>query len=91
MHGMICIQGYSSETEKMFSVPANGDNKFLSYGIAENSLLLVDQNQPFEAGRLNIFRTSKIINGQKQLKISLELLEDAQYVGRVVLTINHYD
>lgn len=85
----IGIQGYA--TENLFCVPANLDNNFLSYGIAESFLLVGDQKQPFEAGRLNVFQTEKIVDGRKQLKLSLSWLEAAPYIGRVIMAVNRCD
>ncbi|MCI8810641.1 MAG: hypothetical protein HFF84_11115 [Oscillibacter sp.] len=77
--------------EGLFSSFANGDNHFLLYGIAEHSLLLVNRKLPFEPEKLSVFQTDKIIDGERQMKLSLNRLEDFPYIGRVVMTINRYD
>lgn len=85
--GVLGFQGYNSE--KLFCVFANGDNNFTEYGIVENTLLIVDPDQPFEDGQINVFRTDKKVKGSKQLKLSLADL-DYPYVGRVILSASHY-
>lgn len=87
--GVLGFQGYGCEG--LFSVLANGDNNFLLYGIAENSLLVVDQNLSYEKDRLNVFQTDNVVNGGKQLKLSLERLEGYPYVGRIIMSINQYE
>lgn len=69
---------------------ANGDNNFLYYGIAENSLLVIDHSLPFEEGKLNVFETDKVIDGEHQLKLSLTRLGDFPCVGQIVMSVNQY-
>lgn len=88
-NGILGFAGYLAEG--MFSVHANGDNNFLLYGIAENSLLVVDQKQPFETNKLNVFLTDVLVDGQKQMKLSLSMLEKFPYVGRVVMSVSQYE
>ena len=64
-NGILGFQGYSKDN--IFCVLANGDNNFLFYGIAENSLLIVDEKQPFAQGKLNVFQTTKRGDGKDQL------------------------
>lgn len=88
-HGVLWFKGYTHEG--LFAVSANGDNSFLLYGIVEHTLLIVDQKQPFETEKLNVFQTNTIIQGQKQLKLSLTHLEEFPYVGRVIMAVSRYD
>ena len=88
-HRHLGFEGYPQEG--LFAVPANGDNNFLLYGIVEHSLLIVDQKQPFEMEKLNMFQTDTIIQGKKQLKLSLTRLKGFPYVGRVIMAISRYD
>ena len=87
--GILGFQGYTGEFK--FCIFANGDNNFLSYGITENSLLIVDQELPYEPGKISIFETDKLINGQKQLKLSLTKLGNFPYIGRVIMSVSQYD
>lgn len=87
--GVLGFQGYGRDG--LFTVLANGDNNFLLYGIAENLLLVVNQNLPYETDKLNVFQTNQVINGKKQLKLSLERLEGCPYIGRVILSVNQYE
>ncbi len=70
---------------------ANGDNNFLSYGIAENSLLIVDPEQPFEDGKLSALRKINPVAGEPLFKLSVSLIGGYEYAGRVFLTINQYE
>lgn len=88
-HGVLGFEGYPQEG--LFAVPANGDNNFLLYGIVEHSLLIVDQKQPFEMEKLNMFQTDTIIQGKKRLKLSLTRLKGFPYVGRVIMAVSRYD
>ena len=81
--GVLGFQGYGRDG--LFTVLANGDNNFLLYGIAENSLLVVNQNLPYETDKLNVFQTNQVI------KLSLERLEGCPYIGRVILSVNQYE
>ena len=86
------ILGFYRDTDadSLFCVIANGDNNYLKFGIVENSLLVIDKNQPFEKDKLNVFQTNKIVNGEKQLKISFSQLDSFPYVGQIVMTANQY-
>lgn len=88
-NGVLGFTGYTGE-EKMFCVLANGDNNFLHYGIAENSLLIVDQGQPFEEDKLNVFMTDNLVNGQNQMKLSLTRLGEFLFIGRVIMSVSQY-
>ena len=94
-HPLVCIsgtlgfQGYGHES--LFAVLANGDNNFLLYGIAENSLLVVDQNYPYKENKLNVFQTGTFADGEKKLKLSLEWLENCPYMGRVIMSVNQFE
>ena len=80
----------NADVDGLFCVIANGDNNYLKFGIVENSLLVVDKNQAFEQDKLNVFQTNKIVNGEKQLKISFSQLDGFPYVGQIVMTVNQY-
>ena len=88
LHGVLGFQGYP-ETD-LFCVPANGNNNFLSYGIVENSLLIVSRKEPFAPTALNVFQISQASHGKAQLKLSPVWLADASYVGCVILSANLY-
>lgn len=87
-NGVLGFEGYTGDFK--FCVFANGDNNFLSYGIAENSMLIVDTSLPYEPYKLNVFQTDKLIKGQRQLKLSLTRLGDFPYVGRVIMSVSQY-
>lgn len=87
-HGVLGFQSFPGTD--LFCVPANGDNNFLSYGIVENTLLIVDRKKLFWETALNIFQTAQMSHGAAQLKLSSVWLADASYVGRVILSANLY-
>lgn len=87
-HGVLGFQGYPGTD--LFCVPANGGNNFLSYGIVENTLLIVDRKKPFLKTALNVFQIDQMSYGTAQLKLSSVWLADASYVGRVILSANLY-
>ena len=87
--GILGFQGYSADG--VFCLKANGDNNFLLYGIAENSLLVVDSKQPFVPDRLNAFRTGKVRADADHYKLSLEQPGDLSYAGRVILSVMQYE
>lgn len=89
VNGVLGFQGYGCDS--LFAVLANGDNNFLLYGIAENSLLVVDQSFPYEENKINVFQTGIRANGDKQLKLSLRWLEKSPYVGRVIMSVNQFE
>jgi hypothetical protein len=41
--------------------------------------------------KLNMFQTDTIIQGKKQLKLSLTRLKGFPYVGRVIMAVSRYD
>ena len=88
LHGVLGFQGYP-ETD-LFCVPVNGDNNFLSYGIVENSLLIVNRKGPFAPTALNVFQKGQTSHGEAQLKLSPVWLTDASYMGRIILSANLY-
>ena len=51
-HGVLGFQGYPGTD--LFCVLVNGDNNFLSYGIVENSLLIVNRKEPLAPTALNV-------------------------------------
>lgn len=87
-HGLLGFRGYLRDG--LFCVIANGDNNFLLQGIAEGSLLVVDRKKAYQKNKLNVFRTDVVVDGQKQLKLSLTRIRGAPYVGRVVMSVNQY-
>lgn len=94
-HPLICnedILGFGGfqNTDRMFCVIANGDNNFLEYGIAENSLLVVDPTKPYEQNKLNIFLTQRIGSKQDYIKLSLMQPEDSVFIGRVIMSISQF-
>lgn len=88
-NGILGFTGYSADG--LFCVPANRDDNFLLYGIAENSLLIVDRKQPFTENKLNVFWTDALVHGKRKLKLSLTWLASCLYIGRVIMSANHYD
>lgn len=86
---LLGFEGYRN-LKDMFCVHANGDNNFLLYGIAENSLLIVDPKKPFRKNGLNVFETDTIINGEKQLKLSLTRLDGCPFMGRVIMSVSQF-
>lgn len=88
-NGVLGFAGYTGE-ESIFCALANGDNNFLNYGIAENSLLVIDQKMPFEINKLNVFMTEKLVNGQNQMKLSLTRLDGCPFIGRVIMSVSQY-
>ena len=87
-HGILGFEGYTGDDK--FCVFANADNNFLAYGITENSLLVVDTKLPFAPEKLNDFQTDKLVEGQKQLKLSLTKLGAFPYIGRVIMSVSQY-
>ncbi|MCM1046788.1 MAG: hypothetical protein NC417_14890 [Candidatus Gastranaerophilales bacterium] len=88
-NGVLGFQGYSADD--LFCVPANGDNHFLPYGIAEGSLLIVDRTLPFVEEKLNIFQSDRIIDGKRQMKVSFARPEKFPYIGRIIMSVNLYE
>lgn len=88
-NGILGFGGY--ELDGLFCVFANGDNNFLLYGIAEGSLLVVDKKRGYECNKLNVFQTNVIADGIRQLKLSKTRIKGADYVGRVVISVNQYN
>ena len=87
--GVLGFLGYTGEG--VFSLKANGDNNFLHYGIAENSLLVIDSQKPFEQDKLNVFRTGKVSAERDQYKLSLSWLEHLTYAGQVIMSVMQYE
>lgn len=63
---------------------ADGSNNYTDSGIVENSLLYADLNLPFKESELNIFS----VNGN--FTVSEQELPNAQYIGRVIMSVNRY-
>lgn len=88
--GTLCIEELGLTMKNLFCLTANGDNNFLLYGIAENSLVLADNERPFEEGKLNIFRIGEDRGMESATKLSFIWLEGETYLGQAVLTLNCY-
>lgn len=87
--GVLGFEGY--DDTGLFSIFSNGDHHFLLQGISEGSLLVVDTQKRFKQQGLNVFKTDVIVNGINQLKLSMSRIKGADYVGRVIMSINQYD
>ncbi len=87
--GVLGLGGFTPG-DGMVAALANGDNNFLLFGIAENSLLIIDKNKHYQPGKLNVYCTD-IVDGEPAYKLSLIELADYPFVGRVVMTINQYE
>lgn len=73
--------------DDVFILTANGDNNFLYYGIAKNSLLFVKPSKRIKKGSLMVFLT----DGDPKYKLSTTNIKDAEMVGRVLMTVNQYE
>ena len=68
---------------------ANDDNNFLKEGIVEGSLLFVDRNEEYIDGSLNVFEFND--NREPKYKLSRTIVNDASYIGKVMITMNQYN
>ena len=87
--GTIGFGGYTGDYK--YCVFNKKDDSLLDYGITKNSLLIVDTRLPYEPDKLSVFQTDKLIEGQRQLKLSLTRLGNFPYLGRVIMSVNQYD
>lgn len=86
IEGVLGLSGYES-LDSLICFTANGDNNFLSEGIVEKSILFVDQSKEYREGLLNVYHRK---NAFPPFKLSRTPIEDADYFGRIILTINPY-
>ncbi len=68
-----------------FALKANGDNNFLDYGIAENSILFVKPCKDVPKEALRVYKTNK-----EEYKLTLTDIDDCTLVGMVVMSISQY-
>lgn len=74
-------------TDDIFILVANGDNNFLYYGIAENSLLFVKPSKKIKNNTLMVFLTAN----EQKYKLSLSRINGAQMIGKVIMCVNQYE
>lgn len=86
--GILGFMGY--DPDDLACAYANGDNNFLRFGIVEHTLLVIDRSLPYEEGKINVFETDKVIDGEHQLKLSLTRLGEFPCVGQIVMAVNQY-
>lgn len=83
---IIGCNGYTNKHENIYCLTANGNDGFLSDGIAEKSTLFIDMSLPYKENKLNVFRTS-----EGKFMLSATRSFDGTYSGRVILAFNQYD
>ena len=82
---LIGLEGYDSR--EVFALIANGDDHFLQYGIAKNSIVVVDPKLPYTAEKLSVFHDPTKLPA---LRLAKEKLPDCEYRGRVLFAISQF-
>ena len=85
--GILGCNGYEA-VDQIVCLMANGDNNFISEGIVENSILFVDTTGKFKPGALNVF--SEQSRGVVSYVLSRNEMENADFFGRVLMSVNQY-
>jgi len=85
--GIIGCNGYTN-TSNIVCMTANGDNNFVDEGIVENSILFIDTSVEFVEGMLNVFKLQA--NCSPQYKLSRKDILNAEFFGKVIMTVKQY-
>lgn len=85
--GILGCGGYQN-TDKIICMTASGGNHFLAEGIVEGTLLFVDTSREYQEGFLNVFKYST--TRSPQFKLSKQKVPEAEYVGKVLMSITQY-